>query len=221
MVQLSVRDVSGVERGTGSGFFVSPDGVIVTNHHVIDGARELRARLTDGRELEIVGVIGTDAEHDLALVKVDGEALPALELGSAAGLREGDRVAVIGSPLGLAGSISEGIFSASRDVMMGRAGPWLQITAAISPGSSGSPVLDAEGRVVGVAVATMLGGQSVNVAAPARFVAELLAGGGDAQAPEPLGSEGLPGLNLLLSLAFFAAIWAGAWWTRRRRRGRR
>lgn len=216
-----MRDASGTEQGTGSGFLISADGVIATNHHVIDGARQLLVKLGDGRELEVEGVIATDAAHDVALIKVAGEALPFLELGSAASLREGDRVAVIGSPLGLAGSISEGIFSATRDVMMGREGPWLQITAAISPGSSGSPVLDGDGRVVGVAVATMLGGQSVNLAVPASFLKRPLTKGGNAKPLEPLGESGSQALNLMLSLGFFALIAAGAWWTRRRRQGAR
>lgn len=222
VVRLSVRDAAGAERGSGSGFFVTANGAVVTNHHVIAGARSIVVTLADGRELEVAGVRARDVDHDVALVQVDGGAdasFPHLPLGDAAGLREGDRVAVIGSPLGLAGSISEGIYSTTRVSVGGRDGPWLQITAAISPGSSGSPVLDAHGRVVGVAVASMIGGQNVNLAVPASFVEALLQAPADAGSLEPV-AGGRPWLNLLLSAAFFGALLGAAWWHRRRRRAR-
>ena len=112
-----------------AGFFVSPDGLLITNWHVVEEAASAAAKTKSGQILPIKGAIGLDRENDLAVLMVEGANLPFLTLGQSGVLKTGDRVAVIGSPMGLEGSLSEGIVSAKRQ--------WLQITAPISPGSSG------------------------------------------------------------------------------------
>src|SRR5206468_6507704 len=112
-------------------------------------------------------------ENDLVVLAVEGKNFPFLTLGQTEVLEPGDHVAVIGSPLGLEGSLSEGIVSAKREGADG-ARRWLQTTAPISPGSSGSPVLDSNGKVIGIATAVLRGGQSVNFAVPAQLAVTML-----------------------------------------------
>ncbi len=166
VVLIQVFDSAKNEIATGSGFFVSPDGLLITNWHVVEEAASAAAKTKSGQILPIKGAIGLDRENDLAVLMVEGANLPFLTLGQSGVLKTGDRVAVIGSPIGLEGSLSEGIVSAKRQ--------WLQITAPISPGSSGSPVFDAKGSVIGVATKTLRAGQSLNFAVPAELVTPIL-----------------------------------------------
>lgn len=217
VVYLRILDAFGGELGSGSGFFVDPEGLIVTNYHVVEPGSRLEAVLSNKRTLEVVGVVATDEANDLAVVKVDEGPFPALELADSSAVVPGQRVVVLGSPRGLTGSLSEGIVSAvrGRNELPGEPHmPVLQITAAISPGSSGSPVMDLEGRVVGVAVSQVVVGQNLNFAVPSTAVRELL-GRVDADvAPRPLGGVAGAGTwtyarNLAVSLLFFGAIYWG------------
>jgi serine protease Do len=134
----------------GSGFIVRSDGIIVTNRHVIVGARSVRVRLADAREVP-AQVIGADAATDLALLKVDAGPLPALRLGSSAKVSVGDAVIAIGNPFGLGETVTAGIISARGRTL--EADPYidfLQTDAAINHGNSGGPLLSADGDVVGV-----------------------------------------------------------------------
>ena len=176
--------------GSGSGFFVSDDGLLVTNYHVIEKASRAVAKTNAGDELSIEGAACVDQKNDLAVLAavIFPGKVPFLRLGKSAQVDVGERVAVIGNPLGLGGSLSEGIVSAKRDsrsMVAPQASPdagasgagghqWLQITAAISPGSSGSPVLDTSGNVIGVASMKVLGGESLNFAVPAEVVAAMM-----------------------------------------------
>ncbi|MCC6710102.1 MAG: DegQ family serine endoprotease [Gammaproteobacteria bacterium] len=159
-------------EGLGSGFIVDKSGYIVTNNHVIDGADDIKVTLTDGRELP-AKLVGTDPMTDLAVIKVEpkGE-LPAVAFGDSDRARVGDWVVAIGSPFGLGGSVTAGIISArGRDIHSGPYDDYLQIDAPINSGNSGGPVINAEGRVVGVntAIYSPNGGNiGIGFAIPAR-----------------------------------------------------
>jgi serine protease Do len=138
-------------RGVGSGFIVSPDGYIVTNAHVVDGAKEVTVRLTDRREFT-AKVIGADKRTDIALIKIDAKAnLPALDLSKPPAPRQGEWVVAIGSPFGFENSVSAGIVSGvHRALPGGQMTPFIQTDVAVNPGNSGGPLLNAAGQVVGV-----------------------------------------------------------------------
>ena len=170
---LSVMDRSGQEIAVGSGFVVSEDGRVVTNRHVIEKADKVLAKAENGAIYEVAGVLAEDAVNDLAVLKLKATNLPALRLGFGYNAKAGERIVVVGSPLGLKNTATEGIISARRQTE--GEGEWLQITAPISPGSSGSPVVNQRGEVIGVATMLMRGGQSLNFARPAKQLATLLA----------------------------------------------
>ena len=135
----------------GSGFIVDQDGHIVTNNHVVAGARSIRVRLHDGDSFE-AKLLGRDAKTDLALLKIDaGRPLPFVEFGDSDSIRAGDWVMTIGNPFGLGGSVTAGIVSArGRDLRGGSLVDFLQIDAPINQGNSGGPAFDASGKVIGV-----------------------------------------------------------------------
>ena len=147
---VTVLDKTGKPSKLGTGFFVSSDGKLVTNAHVIEGAENAAAKLENGATYTIRGVLKAAVDKDLVLLQADAKDVPFLQTNREASLPEvGSRVAVIGSPLGLEGTVSEGIISGHRTAK--KDNQWLQMTAAISPGSSGSPVVDENGKVVGIA----------------------------------------------------------------------
>jgi S1-C subfamily serine protease len=132
---------------TGSGFFISEDGRFVTNEHVIKGAKKMGVKMENGAHYTVEKISVASTRFDLVILQVHAKEVPFLKL-ETSGLPEvGTRIAVIGSPVSLEGTLSDGIVSAIRT---GDGGTWIQITAPISPGSSGSPVLNAEGRVLGI-----------------------------------------------------------------------
>ena len=171
---LVVSDAAGKEIATGTGFLVSSDGKLITNHHVIEHAVSAVAKAENGGLFPVTGLLAEDSERDLVVLKLDGKDFPSLELGSSEKIESGTRIAVVGNPLGLEGSLSEGIVSGLRLDMIDK-GTSIQITAAISPGSSGSPVLNSKGTVIGVASALLRGGQSLNFAIPVEAAKNLLA----------------------------------------------
>jgi len=138
-------------RGVGSGFIVSPDGYIVTNAHVVDGAKTVTVKLTDRREFT-AKVIGADKRTDIALIKIDAKKpLPALDLSSPAPVKQGEWVIAIGSPFGFENSVTAGIVSGvHRALPGGQMTPFIQTDVAVNPGNSGGPLLNAAGQVVGV-----------------------------------------------------------------------
>lgn len=139
------------EQALGAGFIISPDGYILTNHHVIEGASEITVTLQDGNILP-AKLIGQDKTADLALLKIDdGTKLPYLTFGDSHKLRVGDWVMAIGNPYGLGDSVSAGIVSAlHRDIHEGSLDDFIQTDAAINRGNSGGPMIDLAGHVVGV-----------------------------------------------------------------------
>ncbi len=164
-----------LRQGAGSGFLVAPEGRVLTNSHVVDGATSIRVKLDDGRSYE-AEVLGQDPLTDLALLqlkKVEG-ALPVVALGDSDALRVGDWVVAIGNPFGLASSVSAGILSAkARDIRAGPYDDFLQTDAAISPGNSGGPLFDLSGRVVGINTA-IVGGAGIGFAVPSKLAQVLL-----------------------------------------------
>jgi len=137
-------------QGLGSGFIVSPDGYIVTNAHVVDGATEVTVKLTDRREFT-AKVVGADKRTDVALIKIDAKNLPALDLSAPPGVKQGEWVIAIGSPFGFENSVSAGIVSGvHRALPGGQMTPFIQTDVAVNPGNSGGPLLNAAGQVVGV-----------------------------------------------------------------------
>jgi S1-C subfamily serine protease len=170
---LVVSDSEGNEIASGTGFLVSADGKLITNRHVIENGANVVAKAENGGLFGVAGVIAKDSEHDLVLLKVTCKDLPNLALGSSEKVEAGTRIAVIGSPLGLEGTLSEGIISAVRDEPAGK-DRWIQISAPVSHGSSGSPVLNSNGEVIGVATLLIRSGQMLNFAIPVEVAKELL-----------------------------------------------
>jgi serine protease Do len=143
-----------IEHGIGSGVIISPDGYIVTNNHVVDGAVDVRVTMSDRRVLP-AKVIGTDPLTDLAVIKVEGKDFPSVPMGDATKLRPGQTVLAFGNPFGLRFTVTRGIVSAlnrpnpsPNDAR--KPGQFIQTDAAINPGNSGGPLVDVRGEVVGI-----------------------------------------------------------------------
>ncbi len=157
------------EQGTGTGVVVAADGVIVTNNHVVAGARTISVQLADGRTLP-GRVLGTAPGSDLAVLKVDASGLPTVSLGDSGAVRVGDPVVAIGNALALPGgpTVTEGIVSARERTIGTDRGATLehllQTDAAINPGNSGGPLLNAAGQVIGINTATATSGQNIGFA---------------------------------------------------------
>src|SRR5687768_14702937 len=172
-VAIETFDARGEKLSRGSGFFVAPDRV-VTNRHVVDNAIRAEVHSHTGAVYQVKGVLAVDPEADIALLRVDAPAghVQPLSLDRTSP-QEGESVVVIGNPFGLEGSVTDGIVSAVRDIpTFGRI---IQITAAISSGSSGSPVVNMQGQVIGIATLQVTGGQSVNFAIPSERISQLQA----------------------------------------------
>ena len=169
---LVTEDANGQPVSLGSSFVVMP-GYLVTNLHVIEGASRARAKII-GRDQKytIAGTSAVDEVHDLVILSVPGLNAPSLKLGDSRDVSVGDLVYAVGNPKGLEGTFSQGIISGIRRV---DSEVLLQITAPISPGSSGGPVLSEKGEVIGVAAATYAGGQNLNFAIPSSYVGSLMA----------------------------------------------
>ena len=172
VVLLVMEDSYGQPMSLGSGFFVQRE-VIATNLHVAESASGGYAKVAgQERKFRIVGHVGIDAQRDLILLKVLGAKVPPLPLGESKRVAVGDEVYVVGNPQGLEGTFSEGIVSGIRQL---GSDSLIQITAPVSPGSSGGPVLNTEGEVIGVATATIEGGENLNFATPVSYLISLLA----------------------------------------------
>src|SRR5437016_1445800 len=170
-VAIETFDARGEKLSRASGFFIDKDRV-VTNRHVIDGAYRAEVHLISGNNYQVNSVLAIDAEGDVAVLRVDAPANLVRPLSlDRTSPQEGESIVVIGNPFGLEGSVTNGIVSAVRDIPgFGRI---IQITAPISPGSSGSPVVNMQGQVIGVATLQITGGQSVNFAIPSERIAQL------------------------------------------------
>ncbi len=137
--------------GQGSGFIVSDDGYILTNNHVVSDAEKVRVTLSDGRKFDAT-VVGTDPRSDVAVIRIEADDLPTLEMGSSDDLKVGQWVLAVGSPFGLSGSVTSGIVSAKGRSRVGIVDyeNFIQTDAAINPGNSGGPLLNLRGEVIGI-----------------------------------------------------------------------
>jgi S1-C subfamily serine protease len=162
-IEVAFSDGKGA---SGSGFIISPDGRIVTNYHVIDGAESGKVVLNDETTFTDIKVLGWDKEGDLAIIKISGSGLPAVTMGNSDAAQIGEAVVAIGSPLGLQNTVSTGIISARRE-------GFLQTTAPISHGSSGGALFNMMGDVIGITSAGMEEGANLGFAIPINEVKSL------------------------------------------------
>jgi tetratricopeptide (TPR) repeat protein len=165
VVQVIASDANWAPVRTGTGFFISADGELLTNFHVVRGATHISARTDKGSIFVFERAIAESADSDVALLKFQATDVDFLKIGTSTNAVEGETVLVIGSPEGLQGTVSNGIVSAFRE---NRA--YIQITAPVSPGSSGSPVLDETGQVIGMATLISKEGQNLNFAISAEVI---------------------------------------------------
>jgi hypothetical protein len=171
VLSIASYDQWGEMVSTGTGFFLDHAGTFATNHHVLEGAATLSVELASGARYDQVLAVVTDPERDIAILRIDMEGSPAVRLGADEALQVGDTVYVMGNPLGLDRTFSNGLVSARRHI---EDSDVIQITAPISPGSSGGPVMNDRGQVVGIATWYVESGQNLNMAVPISYVRPLL-----------------------------------------------
>ena len=177
-VLLVMEDANGQPLSLGSGFFVGA-GEIASNLHVVEGAVRGYAKLVGQKtKHDLEGITAVDPRRDLVVLKIAVADPPVLPLGNSDAIQVGEPVYAVGNPQGLEGTFSQGVVSSIREVGTDKL---LQITAPISPGSSGGPVLNGKGEVIGVSVATFRGGQNLNFAIPSNYLKLLLEEAGSAK----------------------------------------
>ena len=172
VVVIESVDRNGYEGGRGTGFVVREDGVIATNFHVIGEHRDFSIRFSDGRTFRPKSILAIDRNRDLALVKIDAKNLPVLQLGNSQELIPGQAILSIGNPLGYEHSVSRGVVAAIRELEFGDGRPMVQVAIPIEPGSSGSPALDLNGKVV--AILSIKSGGAMGFGVPVNELKKLL-----------------------------------------------
>lgn len=180
VVTIYTYDEDGKLEGNGSGFVVHADGLVLTNSHVIANADRAGVTFANGRSARIVGVVAADPDTDYALVKVEAAGLAPVRLWTGGEPEIGERVVAVGAPLGLTGTVSEGIVSQvrqqDRDGATSTARTMIQHTAAISPGNSGGPLVNDRLEVIGINTEQASRGQNLNFALPVYYAREALSG---------------------------------------------
>jgi len=180
------RPQKNVERGQGSGFIISEDGYILTNNHVVGDVDKMTVELKDGRKFTNARLIGTDPESEVALIKIEGNNFPVLPLGDSDQMEIGDWVIAIGNPFGLSETVTVGVVSAvgRSNVHIADYESFIQTDAAINPGNSGGPLINLDGKVIGIntAIVSQSGGyMGIGFAIPinmAKAIEEQLRDGG-------------------------------------------
>jgi len=167
-----MSDKEGHFVALGSGFLISKDGWIITNYHVIKRGTSAVIKIADGPLFPVDGVLAADKDRDVAIIKAHGNDFRPLTLGNSDLLQKGEEVVAIGSPLGLESTVSNGLFSGIRT--FDKEGRFLQITAPISHGSSGGPLFNRAGEVVGITTLMFTDGQNLNFAIPINDVKPIL-----------------------------------------------
>jgi hypothetical protein len=175
IVSIVMSDKDGHPIAQGSGFLISKDGHVVTNYHVIKNGSSALVKLPNDRFFAVDGVLASNKDRDVAIIKVHGTDFRTLTLGDSARLQIGEEVVAIGNPLSLESTVSNGIVSAIRTVEH-EGGQFVQITAPISPGSSGGPLFNMAGEVVGITTSHIKGGENLNFAIPINDVKPMLRG---------------------------------------------
>jgi S1-C subfamily serine protease len=196
IVSIITSDKDGKPVAQGTGFLVSTDGRIVTNYHVIKGASSAIVKLPDGAFYDVDGVVAFDKARDLAVIKAHGQNFRVVTLGNSDRIQVGEEIVAIGSPLSLESTVSSGIVSGIRTIKE-EGGKFLQITAPISPGSSGGPLFNMAGEVVGITTLYLKGGENLNFAIPVNDAKLLLSAGSKVrdfpvETSDPLDGLGTP-----------------------------
>lgn len=167
---LETYDKNGKKFAYGSTFFIEK-GVAVTNYHVINNAHSAKAKTSDGKEYDVSSVLGYDKERDIAILEIAKADYPPLKLADSSKVKTGQKIFCLGNPLNLQHTISEGVVFNSNRVISGQ--PYIQISAPISPGSSGGAVLNERCQVIGIATLAYEGGQLVNFAVPSNAIGDV------------------------------------------------
>lgn len=172
IVIVASLDAQGQESRLGTGFVVKEEGIIVTNYHVVADSRKVIVKLRNNKAYKMVQLINADPAKDIAVLRIfPKKKMDTVKLGNSRRVKTGERVIAIGNPLGLENTVSDGLVSSIRETDGVKL---LQISVPLSQGSSGGPLFDTKGRVIGITTASLSQGQNLNFAVPVNYVKKLL-----------------------------------------------